>query len=134
MMRLLLTAGIALLLAGCAAQPVNFYEGAEKPAAEIATLAVGGVGSLLLANSGSFVRMVDGKPVDNFATRGLISHVKILPGEHIATVAYRQATSLTTLQYTKEAEIAFFAKPGHTYILNHRIIDNRVHYWIEEHG
>lgn len=70
MPRRLWAASLSLLLAGCAAGPINLYEGGEVPSEEVAVLAVGGLGSLIPINMGATVKKVDGRAFDNWFTRG----------------------------------------------------------------
>lgn len=135
MPRRLWAASLSLFLAGCAAGPINLYEGGEVPSEEVAVLAVGGLGSLIPINMGATVKKVDGRAFDNWFTRGQVSSVRLLPGEHTATVFYSQAAASTRVHlYAHDTDIKFFAEAGHTYILNHRLMGDRINFWIEDHG
>jgi hypothetical protein len=135
MSRVSWAASLCLFLVGCAAGPISLYEGADLPSEETSVLAVGGFGSLVPIDMGATVKKVDGKALDNWFTRGQVSSVRLLPGEHTATVSYSQAAASTREHlYVRDTDIKFFAKAGHTYILNHRLMGDRINFWIEDHG
>ena len=105
---LALTAAMALNFA-CSSGPVRAYPGAERPAAELATV------SLSPREPGLTIGQVDGQEVGS-----RIHDVRVLPGRHTFLVkAYADSGLLAVhLSNTQERAVTFEVQGGRAYTIS----------------
>ena len=99
--------GVALAVSGCAAQTVQVYDGAPRPAAQTAVVR-GAFRYVVLATWRVFIVAVDGKSVTSAIS------VAVLPGSYVFTTTYQGMTG-TIVSKGEPVDVRFTVEPGREY-------------------
>lgn len=96
----------AILLTGCAVGPLKLYEGPERSPSNVSVVRAWSPSSGNVA-----VQKIDGNEFQN----GRISHLYVLPGEHVLTVRY---LSRSGTHFSFSRDLKMVAKEGHFYVVS----------------
>jgi hypothetical protein len=117
----------AIALTGCSTESIRSYEGPQKSSAEVSTIRTWGP----TGGGAIFVNKIDGKEVGP-----RVSHVHVLPGEHVVNVRFVATSGLRVHNTPQSVDLKAITKAGHSYIVVARpdYEAERVGFRIEDKG